>query len=121
MRSGSRRRVLCDAVTALRAKSLFSISDEDIDMLQRAANVETGGKLTALNSWDSAYMSVGFMQWTLRYRKLQQWIALAPVAFERYGIRLEPTRTYTFTLKGRSHSEKAIVGAATAAELRSST
>jgi len=105
-----------DIAVALRRRRLLSISDDDIDMLQRASNVETGGRLTALNSWDSAFMSVGFMQWTLKYRKLQQWIALAPQAFRRYGIELEPTRKYTFSPK---HAERAIVGAARPADLRS--
>ncbi|MGE2713771.1 D-alanyl-D-alanine carboxypeptidase family protein [Mycolicibacterium litorale] len=105
-----------DTAVALRGRNLLTISDDDIDMLQRASNVETGGKLTALNSWDSAFMSVGFMQWTLKYRKLQQWIALAPGAFERYGIQLEPTRMYAFS---SSHREKAIVRAPRAADLRS--
>ncbi len=106
-----------DIASELRKRNLLSISDDDIDMLQRASNVETGGRLTALNSWDSAFMSVGFMQWTLKYKKLQQWIALAPDAFRRYGIELEPTRMYTVSAK---HKEKAIVGAAKAADLRSS-
>ncbi len=105
-----------DLAMTLRGRNLLTVSDDDIDMLQRASNVETGGRLTALNSWDSAYMSVGFMQWTLKYRKLQQWIALAPDAFRRYGIELEPTRTYSFS---STHKEKAIVGSARAAELRS--
>jgi hypothetical protein len=105
-----------DVAKTLRARNLLSISDEDIDMLQRASNVETGGRLTALNSWDSAFMSVGFMQWTLKYRKLQQWIALAPAAFRRYGIELEPARSYAFS---STHKEKAIVGAARASDLRS--
>jgi hypothetical protein len=105
-----------DIAVALRGRSLLSISDDDIDMLQRASNVETGGRLTALNSWDSAFMSVGFMQWPLRYGKLQRWIALAPQAFRRYGIELESTRQYTFTPKEK---EKAIVGATRAVDLRS--
>jgi hypothetical protein len=105
-----------DVAVALRGLSLLSISDDDIDMVQRASNVETGGRLTALNSWDSAFMSVGFMQWTLKYKKLQQWIALAPQAFRRYGIELESTRKYTFS---STHEEKAIVGAARAVDLRS--
>jgi hypothetical protein len=105
-----------DVAVALRGRSLLSLSDDDVDMLQRASNVETGGRLTALNSWDSAFMSVGFMQWTLKYRKLHQWIALAPQAFRRYGIELESTRQYTFS---STHKEKAIVGAARAADLRS--
>jgi hypothetical protein len=105
-----------DVAVALRGLNLLSITDNDIDMLQRAANVETGGRLTALNSWDSAFMSVGFLQWTLKYKKLQQWIALVPQAFRRYGIELESSRKYAFS---STHGEKAIVGAGQAIDLRS--
>lgn len=103
----------------LRARGLVDLRDEDVDMLQRASNVETGGRLNALNSWDSAVMSVGYLQWTLRYGELQQWIARAPDAFARYGIQLEPTRTYAFEANGKQDKQRAIVGAPYAKDLRS--
>lgn len=105
-----------DVAAILRNRNRLSITDDDIDMLQRASNAETGGRLSALNSWDSAYMSVGFLQWTLKYAKLQQWIAKAPTAFGRYGIALEDDRRYSFA---PSHQEPAIVGAPFARDLRS--
>ena len=49
----------------LRQQGKLSISDGDIELLQRISNVESDGCLQALNSYDDAYMSIGFMQWTL--------------------------------------------------------
>jgi hypothetical protein len=98
----------------LRHRGILQVTDEEIDLFQRIANVETSGLIQGLNTWDSAVVSIGFMQWTLLYGELQEWISRAPAAFRRYGIELEPSRTYTW----KSGRQKAIVGAATADELR---
>jgi hypothetical protein len=74
----------------LRDQGKLSISDGDIELLQRISHVETGGSLQALNSWDDAYMSIGFMQWPLAFGKLQRLIDRATAAFRRYGIELDP-------------------------------
>ena len=87
----------------LRDQSKLSISDGDIELLQRISNVETGGCLQALNSWDDVYMSIGFMQWPLVFGKLQRLIARAPEAFRRYGIELDSGRTYTIKRRGYIH------------------
>jgi hypothetical protein len=84
----------------LRDQRKLSISDGDIELLQRISNVETGGCLQALNSWDDVYMSIGFMQWPLVFGKLQRLIARAPEAFRRYGIELDSGRTYTIKRRG---------------------
>jgi lysozyme family protein len=82
-----------DVLARLRRERVLRIDDADIEMLQRMANVETGGRIQALNSWDSAHMSMGFMQWPIRYNngigKLQRLIQRAPEAFSKYGIFLE--------------------------------
>src|SRR5262249_31517495 len=79
----------------LRDQGKLSISDGDIELLQRISHVETGGCVQALNSWDDAFMSIGFMQWPLAFGKLQRLIARAPAAFRRYGIELDPARRYS--------------------------
>lgn len=76
------------SLKALREARKLSISDADIDMLQRIANVETGGLIQAINSYDSAVMSMGFMQWTVLYGELQSFIAKAAGAFRKHGIEL---------------------------------
>jgi D-alanyl-D-alanine carboxypeptidase-like protein len=97
-----------DTLRRLVAAGSLSISERDIDTLQRIADVESSGLTNALNSWDSAVMSIGFKQWTLRYDELQRLIARAPEAFARHGIRLAPKGTnYVF---GKATHARAIDG-----------
>ena len=86
-------------IDALRRLGL-GITERDLDTLQRIADVESSGLANAVNSWDSAVMSAGFKQWTLRWGELQDLIRRAPEAFARHGIRLAPSLTYTFGSKG---------------------
>lgn len=98
----------------LRTRGLLVVSDDDIDTFQRVANVETSGLIQALNTWDSAVVSIGFMQWTLQYQELHRWIGKAASAFRRFGIEIDPTRSYTIG----DQQVPAIRGAATHDELR---
>lgn len=108
-----------EVLRGLAAAGRLSLREEDIDTFQRVANVETGGLIQGLNSWDSAVVSIGFMQWTLQHGKVQEWIRRAEAAFARHGIELDPGRTYTWIREGRVVSEQgAIRGAATRDELR---
>lgn len=103
----------------LKRKGLIQVSNEDIDTFQRIANVETGGLIQAINTWDSAVVSIGFMQWTLQHGKLQEWIRRDQSAFRRYGIALDESRYYTWLYpKGKVDRQTAIKGAATKDELR---
>jgi LAS superfamily LD-carboxypeptidase LdcB len=87
---------LDDSLRRLVASGALTISERDIDTLQRIADVESSGLTNAMNSYDSAVMSIGFKQWTLRYDELQDLIARAPEAFARHGIRLAAQDTYDF-------------------------
>lgn len=85
----------------LRDNGRLEISDADIDMLQRIANVETKGQIQGINNYDSAFMSMGFMQWTIKFDdrffpdgKLQRLIRCAPESFRKYEIELDGTRRY---------------------------
>jgi LAS superfamily LD-carboxypeptidase LdcB len=85
-----------DSLRRLVASGALTISERDIDTLQRIADVESSGLTNAMNSYDSAVMSIGFKQWTLRYDELQDLIARAPEAFARHGIGLAGQDTYDF-------------------------
>lgn len=78
----------------LRKRGLLDLSDDDLDTFQRIANIETRGGIQGINTWDSAVVSIGFMQWTLQHGKLQTWIAHAPGAFARHGIALDESCPY---------------------------
>lgn len=82
------------ALDGLRKRGLLDLSDEELDTFQRIANIETRGGIQGINTWDSAVVSIGFMQWTLQHGKLQTWIAHAPGAFARHGIVLDADRPY---------------------------
>lgn len=91
-----------------RNQRMLSITDAEIDTLQRIANVETGGLIQAINSYDSAFMSMGFMQLTIKYNdrynpdgKLQRLIQRAPGAFRKYGIVLATTRYKIYAGKNK--------------------
>ncbi len=106
----------------LRDSGKLSINDDEVDMLQRIANVETGGRIQGINSYDSAFMSMGFMQLTIKYHdrfnpdgKLQRLIQLAPQAFQKYGIELDAPRKYRIG----AYTPTAIKGAENQRDLRS--
>ncbi|NJM97345.1 MAG: hypothetical protein HC800_09350 [Phormidesmis sp. RL_2_1] len=84
---------------SLKAQGKITISNNDIDTFQRIANVETSGQVQGINTWDSAVVSIGFMQWTLQHGKVQEWIALASADFKRYGIELD-NRQYVWQRQG---------------------
>ena len=108
-----------DVLKGLRDSGRLSMSDEDIEMLQRISNVETGGAIQAINSWDSVYMSMGFMQWPVAFDKLQRLIQRAPAAFRKYGIELDLNRRYRIRKKYGDLTPIAIRGAQEPRELRS--
>jgi hypothetical protein len=100
-----------DSLRSLVLEGRLSISERDIDTLQRIADTESSGLTNALNSWDNAVVSIAFKQWTLRWGELQDLIGRAPEAFARHGIRLAPVGTnYVFGSKGKTWTQRAIEG-----------
>ena len=102
-------------LAGMKRRKKLTISAREIDILQRVANVETGGYVHAVSNCDDAVISFGFMQWTLRYNELQDLIKRVPAAFKRYGIERDTTKSYTFT---RSTTATAIKGAPRYNDLR---
>ena len=98
----------------------IQISDDQIDILRRVARVESGGQVNAINSWDSAIMSFGFMQWTLRYGELQKLISQVPDVFKEYGIELGGTYTFVDQKSGRTDRVPGIKEVSVPNELRNS-
>ncbi len=86
IRSGGGR--VHDVLTSLRRSGRINISDQQLDLLSRISGIETGGNIQAINSYDSAIMSMGLLNWTIRSGQLQNLIARAPAAFRKYGIEL---------------------------------
>lgn len=74
------------ALRRMRSAGKLSITDADIDVLERISRVESGGSLACVQTYDSAYLSFGFMQYTVLHGSVQKLIASVPAAFARYGI-----------------------------------
>ena len=70
-------------------RGLISMSPNEIEMFRLLSIPESGGLVNAINSWDSAYMSMGFMQFTIQHYKLQEVIKRAPDRFRKYGIEID--------------------------------
>jgi len=108
-----------DRLKELRENGKLSISDADIEMLQRIANIESRGCIQGINSYDDSFMSMGFMQWTIKYGKLQRFIQHASDAFRRHGIELDAPRKYGITTRWGPSTPIAIKGAQKPNNLRS--
>jgi hypothetical protein len=76
-------------LSKLRDQNKIQITNDEIDILQHVANVETNGFIQDINTWDSAVLSFGFMQWTLKYGELQDLIKRVSDGFKNFGIELE--------------------------------
>lgn len=75
-------------------KGKLTISQEELDLIQRVSNVETSGKIQLLNSYDRGIVSIGFMQFTIHVGKIQEWIALNENSFRKFGIELDRINKY---------------------------
>ena len=75
-------------------KGKLSILPNEIEMFSIVSIPESDGCVNAINSWDDMYMSMGFIQLTMRYYELAQVIKAAPEGFRKHGIELEPGRLY---------------------------
>jgi hypothetical protein len=97
----------------LKAKKKLEITDEEIGLFDAIADVESGGSLQGINSYDNMVMSFGFKQWTLGTdSELPEIISRAASAFSRYGIELEGN----YTIAGRK--TRGIKGVADKEDLR---
>ena len=69
------------------------LSLENKLIIGAVAQAECGGRIGCVNAYDTAVISVGFKQVTLRYGTLQDTIDKAPRAFEKHGIQLSTLKT----------------------------
>jgi hypothetical protein len=81
-----------DKLRALAALKKVTVTNDEIEIMQRMAQTESGGNLEDINTYDSDVVSLGFIQYTMA-GELQELIAMAPEAFARYGIKLGPKLT----------------------------
>lgn len=85
---------LREKLLSLRQQGKLQITPNEIEMFRLVSIPESGGLVNAINSWDDMFMSMGFLQLTIRYYELAQVIKRAPEAFKKHGIELDPERKY---------------------------
>ena len=66
------------------------ISEDEKQVIIAVAEAECGGYVGCVNAYDTAVISVGFKQVTLKYGSLQDTIKKATTAFKKHGIELDP-------------------------------
>jgi phosphatidylserine/phosphatidylglycerophosphate/cardiolipin synthase-like enzyme len=104
-----------DRLMELKQNGKLDISLNEIEMLRLISIPESDQRVNSVNSYDSAFMSMGFLQFTIRYGELQRVIAKAPDAFRKYGIELDSTGIYVV----ENDRSRAIKNAPDIHELRS--
>jgi hypothetical protein len=84
--------------------TLFALTDEDIALVQSIANVETGGQIGGVNTWDNMVVSIGWIQWTLGNEEIQKLIQSSKeteAAFKEYGIEVDAAKGRVWRIAGR--------------------
>ncbi len=74
------------ALLRLRAEGRLQLTDDDIDLLRRAASWFSEGELTAVSTQGPAVLSLGFLGWTRADGRLASWVDRAAEVFARHGV-----------------------------------
>jgi uncharacterized protein YcbK (DUF882 family) len=83
---------------ALQSLGKLNITDKDIELLHELSRTESGGAVQAINSWDSAYMSMGFAQFTFIHKHHFQYKKIIQIASADELKRIEKTSPEAFSL-----------------------
>jgi hypothetical protein len=81
----------------LRSEGKLAITDNEILLLQELARTESSGLVQAINSWDSAYMSVGFAQFTFIHKHHFPYKKIKQIADPKDLQRIEKNSPEAFT------------------------
>lgn len=76
----------------LRSKGVLQATDFEIEICEMVAKSESSGCVSAINSWDNCYMTMGFVQLTFIHNKIQELIRKVPDSFSKYNIELDDQR-----------------------------
>ncbi|MET0634658.1 MAG: N-acetylmuramoyl-L-alanine amidase [Chitinophagaceae bacterium] len=99
--------------------SKLGISEKEIDTFQRISMPETGGNIQKFYAYDMAIVSMGFRQFTIIHKYIQDWINMVPAAFKKYGIELDHTATpYDELIAGNRYTFTRIKGVTDPQDLR---
>lgn len=107
-----------EKLTALTNAGSLRLNGDQIAAMAAIAEVETGGQIGCVQTYDNQVMSVGFKQVVLGHGSLEKLMNAAPAGFAKHGLQLDPSKTYP-RRKGWSVAPKQIVGCEDANALRS--
>ncbi|HEU4731281.1 MAG TPA: hypothetical protein VFT22_25480, partial [Kofleriaceae bacterium] len=94
----------------------LKLTGAQIAQLDAIAQVETGGQIACVQTYDNQKISMGFKQVVLGYGSLEQLMLKAPAGFAKHGLSLDMSAVYTDVKGGTPHQ---ISGAPDSEMLRS--
>lgn len=104
------------ALTTLVESGRLKLTGAQIAQLDAIAQVETGGQIACVQTYDNQKISMGFKQVVLGYGSLEKLMLKAPAGFAKHGLSLDTSAVYTDVTGGTPHQ---IVGATDSEMLRS--
>lgn len=104
-------------LTRLTNEGLLALTPKQIVILDAIAQVETGGQISCVQTYDNQVVSVGFKQVVLGHGSLEKLMNRAAAGFAKHGLRLDSSRKYK-RQSGWSQAPHQIQGCEDAEELR---
>lgn len=83
-----------DRLAELTTAGQLHLTGEQISALGAVAEVETGGQIGCVQTYDNQIVSVGFKQVVLGHGSLQKVMEAAPAGFAKHGLTLDRSKHY---------------------------
>jgi hypothetical protein len=105
-----------DKLVELTNSGQLKLTPAQIAVFDAVSQVETGGQIGCVQTYDDQVVSVGFKQVVLGYASLEKMMVKAPAGFAKHGLQLDFSKTYKKSGWSNPHQ---IVGCPDVEELRS--
>lgn len=83
-----------DKLVELTNAGQLKLTGTQIAVFDAVSQVETGGQIGCVQTYDDQVVSVGFKQVVLGHGSLEKMMKRAPVGFAKHGLALDPSKTY---------------------------
>ena len=105
-------------LTELAEKGQLAITGREIALLDAVAQVETGGQIGCVQTYDDQIVSIGFKQVVLGHGSLEEMMVKAPAGFAKHGLTIDGSKRYK-KKSGWSKAPPQIAGCEDVEQLRS--
>lgn len=105
-----------DKLVELTNAGLLKLTGTQIAVFDAVSQVETGGQIGCVQTYDDQIVSVGFKQVVLGHGSLEKMMVKAPAGFAKHGLALDMSKTYKKA--GWSKQPHQIVGCPNIEDLR---